>query len=181
MPDDVAISPFRHWQSAIRTTKVVAHLGGNRRIGPGRHLLTNPAGSPIATFETKRVASAIELRSTRVVGPEGDERCTLVPVESAVESVRAFWAAAVGDDGHVVRFAGETIGRLGSATHEVSGSRLWSRAVRLASEASDLLRGNETEQLVRILTLNTPLEPRLCAALLLYDRFVIAPARTLDS
>lgn len=114
--------------------EVVALLGGNRRIGPGRHLLTSREGSTIAVFETKRIASAIELRPTRVVGPEGDELCTLVPVEAAAETAVGFAKAALGDDGHLVNQAGVTIGRLGSPPQGLSGYRLWRRAVRLGRE-----------------------------------------------
>lgn len=161
--------------------EVVARLGGNRRIGPGRHLLTSRDGSTIAVFETKRIASVIELRPTRVLGPDGDERCTLIPAEAAAENAAGFATAVLGDDGHLVSRAGVTIGRLGFPPQDLSGYRLWRRTVQLGREARDRLRGDETEQQTGLLTLDTPLEPSLCAALLLYERFVISPARTPES
>lgn len=116
-----------------------------------------------------------------MVDPEGDELFTLVPVETAAETAVGFAKAAFGDDGHLVNQAGVTIGRLGFPPQELSGHRLWRRAVQLGRGAREMLRGDETEHQAGLLTLEAPLEPRLCAALLLYERYVISPARASES
>ena len=160
---------------------VVARLGGDRRVAPGRHRLIGGDGSVLAVFDTHAIARVLEDRPTRVTDAGGREICSLVPAESEVAGLREKLASVIIDGGYRIVRGGEEVGRLGLVSAASPGQQIGRRLVTLTRQAVERVRGEHPEHLASVLTLDGDLTHSVAAALLLYKYSVIDPSRVPES
>jgi hypothetical protein len=151
-------------------------VGGNRRLAPSQHFLDAQSGERLAVFNTRRISGPVDGAARGVETVHGEEIVTLVPPE-AEEGRMANKIRASLNGIWQVTMKGLTVGMLaeddGSPVHPMAklGALYTDLRGRIAGAAP-------RERLVGTLTLDVDLEPRICAALLLYMHFVISPGRT---
>ena len=160
---------------------VVARLEGERRVAPGRHLLTGEDGSVLAVFDTHAVARVLENRPTRVTDAGGREICSLLPAEGEVAGLGEKLASVITDGGYRIVREGNEVGRLGLPSAASPGQQIGRRLITLTRQAVERIRGEHPEHLASVLTLDGDLTHSVAAALLLYKYSVIDPSRVPES
>lgn len=137
--------------------EVAFQFGGNRRVAPSQHRL-EADGQTLAVFETKLVSGLIDARSRVITDSGGAELATLTPAKAAGNRSH-WWLPRTGPNYHVM-VGGNSIGtvtRKDEITSPPPGPGLRHRLSLIGAQA---------------------LDPRFAAAILIYVRAVLDPARS---
>jgi hypothetical protein len=135
--------------------EVAFQFGGNRRVAPSRHVL-EAAGETLAVFETKLVSGLIDNRSRVITDSHGKELATVTPAEPARSRLRQL--------------------RSGSSYHVTVGGKRIGTVTRRDEAPSTPPEPGLRHRLSLIGTIG--LDARLAAAILIYVRAVLDPARS---